>query len=161
MRQHLIALGAAGAFLVGSGYGAEAQVAYTNSVLQGCYAHLNTSVDTQPGALNTDVIGTFCFDGNGNIVGTTNTPGLTGRVSNAKGNVQTVSDQTGTYSVTNSPGDGMGTFVTDCATRAFSINHVDDNGIAEGFFFILISRNPNCKGPIVIGGSAEFQGPLN
>jgi hypothetical protein len=146
---------------MGNGSGAQAQVAYTNSVLQGCYAHLNTSVDTKPGALNTDVVGTFCFDGNGNIVGTTGTPGLSGHLSNTKGTIQTLSDQTGTYSVTNSPGDGMGTFVTDCATREFSINHVDDTGIAQGFFFVLISRSPNCPGPVVIGGSAELQGPLN
>ena len=161
MNHHLIVLGAAGVIAMLSGYGAQAQVPYTNSVLNGCYSHINTSVDSGEAAENTDVIGTLCFDGNGNIVGSSGSAGLSGRVSNTNGVIQSKSDEKGSYSVTNLPGDGMGTMVTPCETRAFSINQINERHVAEGFQFILIKRNGNCRGPHVIGGEAVYQGPLS
>jgi hypothetical protein len=140
---------------------AQAQVAYTNAVLNGCYAHQSSSVDTEAGAENRDIVGVLCFDGKGNIVGTSGTPGLSGHVSNTNGTVKTASDETGTYSVTNSPGDGMGTFQAGCSVHEFAIRNVDANGLAHGFAFILVKHTKACTGPEVIGGGAEYQGPLN
>jgi hypothetical protein len=140
---------------------AQAQVAYTNAVLNGCYAHLSTSVDTEAGAQNRDIVGVLCFDGKGNVVGSSGTPGLSGHVSNTNGSVKTSSNETGTYSVTNTPGDGMGTFEDACSTHAFAVRNVDANGLAHGFSYILVQRTRKCAGPEVIGGGAEYQGPLN
>ncbi len=141
---------------------ARAQVAYTNSVLNGCYAHLSTSVDDDSGVARA-VLGTFCFDGNGNMVGTSGTPGLSGHVMNTNGKVKSEGDETGTYSVTNSPGDGMGVIQGACGTRAFVIAHVNASGIAQGFRYINIAKNSSCGNkPLgVDSGSAEYQGPLN
>ncbi len=148
------------ALLIAAGSPAQAQVAYTNSALNGCYAHLSTSVGDESGTIR-DVVGTFCFDGQGHLLGTSSTPGLTGYVENTNGTVKTGTDQQGTYAVTNMPGDGMGTFEGRCSTHAFAIRNVDANGLAHGLSFILIKRNPKCTGgPDVIGGSAEYQGPL-
>src|SRR5262249_12849413 len=88
------------------GTAAHAQVAYTNSALNGCYAHLATSVDSGSAAVNRDTIGTMCFDGKGHILGSTTVPHLSGGVSNTNGVVASHDDVTGTYKVTNSPGDG-------------------------------------------------------
>jgi hypothetical protein len=140
---------------------ATAQVAYTNSALLGCYAHQSTSVDTERGAENRDLVGTFCFDGNGNILGSASTPGLSGHISNTNGMIKTGSDETGTYSITNTPGDGMGTLTIGCTTQAFVIRNVDKTGLAHGLSYILVKRDPKCSGgPEVIGGGAEYQGPL-
>jgi len=141
---------------------ASAQVAYTNSVLNGCYAHLSSSVDDGTN-IGRDVVGTFCFDGNGNIVGTSGTPALSGSMGNTNGVAKTTSDQTGTYSVTNTPGDGMGTFTIGCGTHAFVIANVDPStGIAKGLRYILIKKKKDCtNGPNVIGGAAEYQGPIS
>jgi hypothetical protein len=160
VKQHL--MGATALVLAVACLGpAQAQVAYTNSVLNGCYAHISTSVDNGSGTAK-DVVGTFCFDGNGNIVGTSGTPGLSGATGNTDGKVRSVSNQTGTYSVTNSPGDGMGTFTIGCSTHAFAIRNVQ-SGTARGVSFMLVKRSGTCKSdPVdVIGGSAEYMGPLN
>jgi hypothetical protein len=159
---------AAGVLLMAfGGFGAaQAQVVYTNAVLSGCYSQTSISVDTEAGALNRNIVGTLCFDGNGNIVGTSGTPSLTGHVSNTNGTVSSTSEETGTYSVTNSPGDGMGTITYTCSTHAFSVNSVDGNGLAHGFQFMLMTRGTSKKclkqsGPEVIGGTAIYQGPLS
>jgi hypothetical protein len=150
------------AVLVASGAGAaSAQVAYTDSALSGCYAHLGTSVDTGSAAENRDNVGTMCFDGKGNIVASSTIPHLSGGVSNTNGTVGIHDDVTGTYKVTNSPGDGMGVLEGRCAKHAFVLRHVE-NGLAHGFSYILMTRKKGCKdnGPVVIGGNAEYQGPL-
>ena len=141
---------------------AHSQVAYTNTALNGCYAHLATSVDSGSAAANRDSVGTTCFDGKGHIVGSTTAPHLSGGVSNTNGSVASHDDVTGTYKVTNSPGDGMGVFVGRCATHAFVLKHIDANGLAHGYSYILTKRSKTCKdqGPMVIGGNAEYQGPL-
>lgn len=141
---------------------AGAQVAYTNSALNGCYAHEATSVDSGSAAENRDNVGTTCFDGKGHIVASATAPHLSGGVTNTNGKSVTHDDVTGTYTVTNSPGDGMGIFKGKCLTHAFVLRHVDSTGLAHGYSYILMSRNPNCKdnGPMVIGGSGEYQGPL-
>lgn len=159
----ITSIGAACAFALLAGTTtSQAQVAYPNSALNGCYAHLSTSVDSGSGTAK-DVVGTFCFDGNCNILGTTGTPGLSGSMGNVNGKAGTASDQTGTYSITNSPGDGMGTFTIGCDTHAFAIKNVDKTGLAHGMSFILIKRTGKCKssGVELIGGSAEYQGPTN
>ena len=140
---------------------ANAQVVYTNSALDGCYAHLSTSVDTGSAAENRDNVGTVCFDGRGNIVGSSTAPHLSGGVSNTNGTVASHDDVTGTYKVTNSPGDGMGVIEGRCTKHAFVLKHVE-NGLAHGFSYILLTRKAGCKdnGPTVIGGNAEYQGPL-
>jgi hypothetical protein len=160
----LTGVGAA-ALLVAIASSAQAQVVYSNSVLNGCYSHIDASSDTQTGALNTQSLGTFCFDGNGNVVGTTGAPDLTGHYDNTNGMVGSGSGGGGaTYTVTNSPGDGMGTINDKCSTVAFSINSVDANGLAHGFHYLRIAQIPGkkCKvGPDVIGGTAFYQGPLH
>ncbi|MGD0192874.1 MAG: hypothetical protein ABSD74_19225 [Rhizomicrobium sp.] len=156
----LLLIGVAALALSAAG-SAQAQVAYTNAVLNGCYGHISTSVDDGSGQAK-DVVGTLCFDGNGNILGTTGTPGLSGHVQNTDGKVKTGADETGTYAVTNTPGDGMGTMTAACGTHEFVISHVNTNGIAQGIHFIAISSNGKCgSGTQVIGGSAEYIGPLN
>jgi hypothetical protein len=157
----LIILSAASlATLVGSA--AHAQVAYTNSALNGCYAHMASSVDSGAAAVNRDSIGTTCFDGKGHIVGSTTVPHLSGGVSNTNGVVARHDDVTGTYKVTNAPGDGMGVIEGRCSTHAFVLRHFDTNGLAHGYSYILTNRKKGCKdaGPMVIGGNAEYQGPL-
>jgi hypothetical protein len=165
MRNLLTATAAGIVLMAFGGLGAaQAQVAYTNSALTGCYSYMGASVDTESGALNRNNAGTFCFDGNGNLVGTKGTPGGSGHYGNTNGTLSTGTDDSGTYAVTNTPGDGMGTITLSCETQGFSINNVDNNGLAHGFQYILISRSSNkkCKpGPDVIGGTAIYQGPLN
>ena len=139
-----------------------AQVADTNSALNGCDAHLSSSVDTGAAAVNRDVVGTMCFDGKGNIVAASHAPYLSGAVNNTNGLARSHNDVTGTYKVTNSPGDGMGEFRGTCTEHAFVLRNIDSNGLAHGFSFILKSRKKSCRdtGPMVIGGSGEYQGPL-
>jgi hypothetical protein len=141
---------------------AQAQVAYTDSALNGCYAHHSTSVDTGSAAENKDAVGTMCFDGKGHIVAASHAPFLSGGVSNTNGVVRSHNDVTGRYSVTNSPGDGMGTFEGRCTKHAFVLRNVDSNGLAHGFAYTLMRRKKGCadNGPMVIGGGAEYQGPL-
>ena len=143
---------------------AQAQLAYGNTVLNGCYGYLATSSDTESPPQNRSVVGTLCFDGAGNIVGVTGSPGLTGNTANTNGTVASASALTGTYKVTNSPGDGMGTWVLDrCTTEAFTINTLDGNYLAHGFQFELlkISTAKRCgTGPVVISGTAYYQDPI-
>jgi hypothetical protein len=143
---------------------AQAQVAYTNSALNGCYAHMGTSVDTGSAAANRDVVGTFCFDGKGKMVAASSAPYLSGGLDNTNGTLHKGNDQNGTYQVTNSPGDGMGTFEGSCAKQAFVLRHIDSDGLAHGFSYILLKgkQGKGCHytGPMVIGGNAEYQGPL-
>lgn len=142
---------------------ANAQVAYTDSALNGCYAHEATSVDSGSAAVNRNNVGTTCFDGKGHILASTTAPYLSGGVTNTNGVVGKHDDVTGTYKVTNSPGDGMGVFEGKCAKHAFVLRHIDSSGLAHGYSYILMSRKSSCKdnGPIVIGGGAEYQGPLH
>jgi len=158
--KYLLVGAAAAALLAAAAGSAQAQTTYTNSALNGCYAHHSTSVDTEPGAVNRDNVGTLCFDGNGNIVGTSGTPALSGHVSNSDGTAKTTTDEAATYAVTNTPGDGMGTFTFRCNSDAFVLKNIDANGLAHGFDFILTQRTGKCSGPEVIGGGAEYQGPL-
>jgi len=141
---------------------AQAQVAYNDTALNGCYGHLSTSVDIGSAAENRDVVGTLCFDGKGKIVASSQAPYLTGSIGNTNGTEQIHQGVAQTYSVTNSPGDGMGTFDAGCTKHAFVLKHMDSNGLAHGFSYILIERKKSCKdnGPVVIGGNAEYQGPL-
>jgi hypothetical protein len=157
----LIVTSALGVLVASGASGASGQVAYTDSALNGCYAHLSTSVDSGSAAEDRDNVGTMCFDGKGNIVGSSTAPHLSGGVSNTNGTVASHDDATGTYKVTNSPGDGMGVFEGRCAKHAFVLRHVE-NGLAHGFSYILMTRKAGCKdnGPTVIGGNAEYQGPL-
>ncbi|HEX3429586.1 MAG TPA: hypothetical protein VHT03_01760 [Rhizomicrobium sp.] len=141
---------------------AHAQVSYNNTALNGCYAHLGTSVDTGSSTVGRDTVGTLCFDGMGNIVGTAGSTGLSGHVTNTDGTVTTTSDQTGTYKVTNYPGDGMGVFKGTCTEHSFVLRNVDTNGLAHGFSYIRTKVKKGCKdtGPLVVGGGGEYQGPL-
>src|SRR4051794_32504133 len=111
---------------------AHAQVAYSNSALNGCYAHRSASLDTGAGASAREVVGTLCFDGNGHIVAAQHPPFLSGSVSNTNGTVREHNDITGTYKVTNSPGDGMGLIWQPCHVHAFVLQNVE-NGLAKGF----------------------------
>lgn len=143
---------------------AHAQVAYTNAALNGCYAHRGTSVDTGATTVGRDTIGTLCFDGKGNILGTNGSTGLSGHIANTDGTVHVVSNQTGTYNVTNSPGDGMGVFIGQCGPdHTFVLSNVDANGLAHGFSYIKTptkKKSCNGNGPLVDGGGGEYQGPL-
>jgi hypothetical protein len=162
----IFAIASAGLLISSISSSVQAQVAYTNSALKGCYAHLSTSVDSSSAAENRQVVGTLCFDGKGNIVAAAHAPFLSGAISNSNGTVHDADDQTGTYSVTNAPGDGMGVFEGSkhCAKHAFVLRGIDSNGLAHGFQYILIKRKEtkqcHSTGPAVIGGGAEYQGPL-
>jgi hypothetical protein len=141
-----------------------ATTAYTNSALNGCYGYLLTSVDTEAPPRDRNVVGTMCFDGNGNIVPIIGGVDQTGGIMNTNGVVAGKALITGTYAVTDVPGQGMGTFIytnVNCAGEyAFSINSVDSNGLAHGFQFALIKKGvgPGCgKGPHVMGGTAYLQ----
>jgi hypothetical protein len=151
------------AALLGSAvaYGAaHAQVAYTNSALNGCYAIHSSSVDTGATTTGSALVGTMCFDGKGKIVGTADKPALSGHVENADGTAYYASDQTGTYTVTNSPGDGMGRFEGSCALHAFVLRRVKD-GLAEGFDYVLTKKKKACpNGPTIAAGEGRYQGPL-
>lgn len=161
MRYFAIATSTILALAAGSA-ASNAQVAYTNRALNGCYAHMATSVDSGAAAVNRANVGTMCFDGMGHILASSTVPHLSGGVSNTNGTVTMHDDVTGTYKVTNSPGDGMGVFQGRCATHAFVLRRVDSNGLAHGYNYVLTARRKGCKdeGPMVIGGNAEYQGPL-
>lgn len=166
-------LAAAIMLLLTAGAGAPAfaiGTTYTNAALLGCYSHRIVSVDTQTAANNTAQVGTFCFDGAGTLVYTPSN--LTGGCSNVNGawNCPGVGPHSGTYTVTNSPGDGMGTFsiyvgTSLCEVHEFSLNSVDTNGLAHGFDFILLQAYPypHCANPLakakVKSGVATYQGP--
>jgi hypothetical protein len=156
------AIAGAAALALAPNSAALAQVAYTDSALNGCYAHLATSADSGAGAVNHDNVGTMCFDGKGHIVGSATAPHLSGGVSNNNGVVTKHDDVSGTYKVTNSPADGMGVFEGRCTTHAFVLRHIDSDGLAHGYSYILTNRKKGCKdeGAAVIGGNAEYQGPL-
>lgn len=130
---------------------------YPNSVLNGCYGYLLTSQDPLPN--DRSGVGTICFDGNGNIVPGVSGNALTGGYNNTNGTVTSASLVTGTYAVTNFPGQGMGIFhlnVTCGGTFAFSVNTIDSNLLAHGFQFSVIKKGCS-RGPLVIGGTAYLQ----
>lgn len=115
---------------------AHAQVAYTDSALNGCYAHNASTVYTGQSTPGRDVVGTLCFDGKGHILGAKGTPALSGAVGNTDGTVRNHRNQTGRYKVTNTPGDGMGVFQGRCGVHEFVLRNVDANGLAHGFSYI-------------------------
>ena len=144
----------------------QAQTTYTDSVLKGCYGHLSTSVDTENPPRNKNIVGTVCFDGNGNIIPSLSGVNQTGQYQNLNGVVVANVNGSGTYSLgnPNTPGQGMGTITVPGGTggctsvHAFSVNSVDSNGLAHGFQYALIKRSGNCAGqPKVIGGTAYLQ----
>lgn len=142
---------------------------YTNAVLDGCYSHLATSVDTATGT-NKTTVGTRCFDGLGNIVDTVGPINQSGGCTNLNGHVNcSTAVAIGTYSLapTNVPGQGMGTMTEvnfPCTNiHDFVVNSVDPvSGVAHGYQFALekIIGPPACKkGPNVVGGTAWLQQP--
>ena len=137
----------------------QAQTAYNNSVLRGCYGFLSNSVDVAP-PLNRSTVGTICFDGNGNIIPNVGALDQTGWVQTTSGPFVALAKQPGVYAVLNNPGQGMGEirFATGCY-YVFSINSVDGAGIAHGFQFSLINYQ-TCQGPNVVGGTAWIQPTL-
>jgi hypothetical protein len=140
---------------------AHAQVAYTNTALNGCYATRSTSLDNAT-ATSFEAVGTLCFDGNGHIVAASHAPFLSGSTVNSNGTVREHNNVTGTYNVTNAPGDGMGRIMQACHIRAFVLHNVE-NGLAKGFSFMLVKNRPHCNtdGTEPAGGSAVYQGPLH
>ena len=150
MKMHLIASAA-----VLSVLGYSAAHACTIASLNGCYAHRNTSVATVDGKENVNGVGTWCFDGNGNVLSTS------GATSNHYGKIRTLSNQTGTYTVDNAPASGMGTLVGPCNTHEISLYDIDANGLAHGFSYIVIKTNKGkgCDNQAVVsGGEAHYQG---
>lgn len=142
----------------------QAQNVYNDTVLKGCYGFLNTSVDTEgPNAArkNESIVGTLCFDGNGNILKTLAGDNQSGWWFDTNGVAKQGADS-GTYMLAapNVPGQGMGTFsfTKGCQTYAFSVNSVDANGLAHGFQFSQIKRTKCGSGvPLVMGGTAYLQ----
>ena len=135
----------------------QAQHAYTNFVLRGCYGFLSNSVDVAPPNLNRSTVGTMCFDGNGNIIPNFGALDGTGWWQTTNGASLAFAKQGGVYAVLNAPGQGMGQIrLANGCYYAFSINSVDPNDLAHGFQFSLI--NPQtCPGPNVVGGTALLQ----
>ena len=138
---------------------AQAQIAYDDSVLNGCYARTSSSVDA--GVTESEAaLGTTCFDGKGHILVSNTSPRLSGGYTDLDGTVIRHGGVAGTYRVTNSPGDGMGFLEGPCSKHAFVLHNVQ-NGLARGYSFILLERKKGCKpGAAVVRGSAEYQGPL-
>ena len=137
----------------------QAATAYTDSALNGCYGFLSNSVDVAP-PLNRSTVGTICFDGQGRIVPNAGALDQTGWYQNTNGVIVAAALVTGSYAVTNAPGQGMGTFnfPKACGIYAFSINSVDPaTGVAHGFQFSLVSSKGCQKGPNVVGGTAYLQ----
>lgn len=142
---------------------------YTDAVLDGCYSHLATSVDTAAGT-NTTALGTRCFDGLGNIINTVGPINQSGGCQNVNGHVTcSTAVSVGTYALapTNVPGQGMGiiTEVVGACTSIhdFVVNSVDPvSGVAHGYQFALekIIGPPPChKSANVKGGTAWLQQP--
>lgn len=133
----------------------QAQTAYTTAALKGCYGFLSNSVDVAP-PFNRSTVGTICFDGIGGIIPMAGTLDQTGWWQNTGGTSLFIPSVAGSYTVTNSPGQGMGffSFSGSCGTYAFSINSVDSSGLAHGFQFSLVKP---CGAPKVIGGTAYLQ----
>jgi hypothetical protein len=141
---------------------------YTNAVLNGCYSHLGTSVDTTVGTNKTQV-GTICFDGAGHIINVAGPINQTGQCQNTNGIVTcNTAAGTGTYSLaaTNTPGHGMGTFsivIGPCTfIHNFAVNSVDTFGVAHGFQYALEKKTGPLachNGPDVVGGTAWLQQP--
>jgi len=133
----------------------QAQTAYTNAAVKGCYGFLSNSVDVAPPS-NRSTVGTICFDGMGGIIPSAGSLDQTGWWQNTNGTPVTAATVAGTYSIPNSPGQGMGyfSFTSYCGTYAFSINSVDSSGLAHGFQFSLIKA---CGAPKVVGGTAYLQ----
>lgn len=124
----------------------QASTVYTDANLKGCYGFLSSTVG-QPSPLNASTVGTICFDGAGHILGKTGGgEDQTGWVQNTDGSVSSFADVTGTYVVTNSPGQGMGTFTftsVGCGEYAFTLNEIKSS-IAQGFQFTLVASS-GCK----------------
>jgi hypothetical protein len=133
----------------------QAQTAYTNAAPRGCYGFLSNSVDVAA-PNNRSTVGTICFDGMGNIIPSVGSLDQTGWWQNTGGIGASFAAVSGTYGVTNNPGQGMGyfSFPSVCGTYAFSINTVDSTGLAHGFQFSLVKA---CTTPKVIGGTAYLQ----
>ncbi|HEY1982679.1 MAG TPA: hypothetical protein VGH13_21580 [Xanthobacteraceae bacterium] len=151
----------AGAALMAGLASAHAQVAYDNSVLNGCYAVKSTSVG---GSIDRALVGTICFNGKGRVKQTTlGPPFLTGALANTGGDVRTNQDVGDKYDVQNRPGDGMGTVRGQCARLDFSIADVE-NGIARKFYYVLGNIKNGCAvqgNPRVTSGEGTYQGPLH
>jgi hypothetical protein len=141
---------------------AQAYTAYNNSVLHGCYAVLSRSVDTESTpTLNRDAVATLCFDGTGHIVGTVGSQHSSGGCENTNGPPGVChSNVTGTYAVTNTPGDGMGklNYTSGCGTHAFVVHSVT-SGVAMGFYMNYIAGTCAAPHPLVIDGVGVYQGP--
>ena len=133
----------------------QAQTAYTNAALRGCYGFLSNSVDVAPPS-NRSTVGTICFDGVGKVIPTAGGVNQTGWLQTTNGATVSAASVTGSYSVSNNPGQGMGflSFSGVCGTYAFSINSVDSSGLAHGFQFSLIKA---CGAPRVVQGTAYLQ----
>jgi len=139
---------------------------YTDAVLDGCYSHLGTSVDTSVGTNKTQV-GTICFNGAGVIVNVSGGDNQTGQCQNMNGIVTcNTAAGTGTYALApaNTPGQGMGTFTVTLGPctyiHNFAVNSVDTFGVAHGFQYALEKKAgpPAChNGPNVVGGTAWLQ----
>jgi hypothetical protein len=149
------------ALLVALGAGSsQAQVAYTDAALQGCYGFRSDSVGVAP-PLNTSTVGTICFNGAGVIIPNAGALDQTGWMQTTNGVAAASVHVGGKYGVTNVPGQGMGSLVfTNGCEYYFSINSVDANGIAHGFQFSLVNY-ASCEikpgDPNTVGGTAYLQ----
>ena len=156
----------------GPAHPALAGTIYTNSVLNGCYAHRNTSVDTQLGAKNRSEVGTTCFDGLGDVIDTT-AGDESGSCSNTNG-VPNCSAGTsvshGSYSITNFPGSGMGTVSFYQGTSLCQVNEISiDNvqGHRSGFSVHRdgeVCRRRLCQPEFIAEGDGrrrDLSGPIS
>ena len=140
---------------------AEAYTAYNNSVLHGCYAVLQRSVDTETPTVNRDVLATLCFDGAGHLIGTVSGQHSSGGWANTNG-PPAVShpNVTGAYFISNTPGDGMGklNYSGGCGTHAIVVHSVV-SGLAGGFYISYIAGTCVSPHPLLIDGTGVYQGP--
>jgi hypothetical protein len=111
---------------------------------------LGQSLDAAP--LDMTWVGTICFDGNGNILGSSMGFNQTGWFQTLNGStLAAVTNQTGTYNINgagNTPGQGMGYFTFKsqaCGQFEFSVNSVDSTAAVRSPCFATAGTPTGCQ----------------
>jgi hypothetical protein len=135
---------------------------YTAGVLTGCYSFLSeTTLSAPPTGVGKDLVGLICFSGGAGSSGTLSV----GEVADVNGSFSFAAPVAGSYTITNTPGYGMGTMTfgtscpTHCSTYEIAVHDVTGTApLAGGLQFTLIK--PSANGHTVMeGGDATYQQP--
>jgi hypothetical protein len=128
---------------------------FNNTFLSGCYSYFGETTDTAPvlSGNGKDLLGTLCFDGLGSV--------NRGFWRDVNGPITVypapiITYTSGTYSITSTPGLGMGSITFSGGdVWAIALNNVV-GGVAQGFQFMLTNAAGNTK---IFSGTAYYQGP--